>query len=198
MTPSTCFVILFSLYVTARARINPLMHTTQTRPRTTFISPDVVAKACEPSSDNALCVSVLKSQTISDVSDLKQAAFVAIHAASGEAVATSEMIVAARKREENKGVEEDAIEEETLEDCAMNYISLVEILADAASALLTGPETNVMVEVKAAMTTAETCEKSIAEGKKSPQVEKVAIKNEKVRKLCANAASVYNVYATQQ
>ncbi|KAI3676587.1 hypothetical protein L1987_86198 [Smallanthus sonchifolius] len=197
MTPSTCFFLLLPLYVTTYARIHPLIHDPfQDQPRTGLINPEVVAKACEPSSEKPLCVSVLKSQTISDVNDLKQAAFVAIQTASLEAVTTSEMITAARKREENKDVVEDGIEEETLADCAMNYISLVEILADAASALMTGPETDVVVEVKAAMTTAETCEKSIAGGRKSRMVEEVAKKNENVRKLCSNALGVYNVYAT--
>ncbi|KAM0064588.1 putative pectinesterase inhibitor domain-containing protein [Helianthus debilis subsp. tardiflorus] len=197
MTSLTCFLILLSLYVTAYARINPLIHPAQSQPRTGLVSPDVVAKACEPSPNKALCVSVLKSQTIGYVNDLKQAAYVAIQVASSEAVATSEMIKATRRREEDKDVVEDGIEEETLADCAMNYISLVEILSDAASALMTGPESDVMIEVKAAMTTAETCEKSIASGRKSPMVEEVAKKNENVRKFCSNALSVYNVYATQ-
>lgn len=196
MTPSTCFFLLLPLYVTA-VRIHPLIHDPlQDQPRTGFVSPEVVSKACEQSSEKALCVSVLKSQTISDVNDLKEAAYVAIKMASSEAVATSEMIIAARKKEENKEVVEDGIEEETLSDCAMNYISLVEILDDAASALLSGPETDVLVEVKAALTTAETCEKSIAKGRKSPMVEEVAKKNDNVRKLCSNALGVYNVYAT--
>ncbi|KAI3742820.1 hypothetical protein L1987_60516 [Smallanthus sonchifolius] len=163
--------------------------------RTGVVSPDVVSKACEPSSEKALCVSVLKSQT-SDVNDLKQAAVVAIQAASGEAVTTSEMIKAARKREENKEVVEDGIEEETLADCAMSYISLMEILANASGALSAGPGTDVKDKVTEAVTTVETCEKSIAGGRKSPMVEEVAKKNENVRKLCSNALSVYNVYVT--
>ncbi|KAI3676586.1 hypothetical protein L1987_86197 [Smallanthus sonchifolius] len=169
------------------------MHQAQTG----VVSPDVVAKACEPSAEKALCVSVLKSQA-SDVNDLKQAAVVAIQAASGEAVTTSEMIKAARKREENKEVVEDGIEEETLADCAMSYIYLVEILANASGALSAGPGTNVNVKDKVteAVTAAETCEKSIAGGRKSPMVEEVAKKNENVRKLCSNALSVYNVYAS--
>ncbi|XP_076952213.1 uncharacterized protein LOC143625877 [Bidens hawaiensis] len=197
MTFSTCLLILLSLHVTAYARINPLIHPAQTKPRTGLVSPDVVAKACEPSQEKALCVSILKSQAIGDVNDLKQAAYVAIRTAEGEAVTTSEMIKAARRREENKDVVEDGIEEETLADCAMNYISLVEILADAASVLMTGPEADVKVEMNAALTTAETCEKSIAGGRKSPMVEEVAKKNENVRKFCSNALSVYNVYATR-
>ncbi|KAK1426720.1 hypothetical protein QVD17_15399 [Tagetes erecta] len=195
MAPSTCFFLLLSLHVVACTRIHPLIHPTPDQQRTGLVSPDVVAKACEPSPDKALCVSILKSQTISDVNDLKQAAFVAIKMASGEAVSTSEMIKEVRKREEDKDEGEDGIEEETLEDCAMSYISLVEILDDAASALMNGPATDVVIEVKAAITTAETCEKSIARGRKSPMVEEVAKKNENVRKFCSNALSVYNVYA---
>lgn len=175
--------------------MHPVMHPMQNLPRLAVVSPDVVSKACEPSSDKALCVSVLKSQKISDVNDLKQATFVAIQSASQEAVATSEMIKVTRQKEENKEVEEDEIEEETLADCAMSYISIVEMLADATSALLTGPQTDVTVEVKAALSTAETCEMSIAGGRKSPQVEEVAKKNGNVKKFCSNALGVYDVYA---
>ncbi|KAK1426719.1 hypothetical protein QVD17_15398 [Tagetes erecta] len=194
MSTSMCFlIILLSFYVTAYARIHPLMHPAQNQPKNS--SPDIVAKACEPSTEKDLCVTVLKTQSISDVNDLKQAAFVAIQTATGEASATSELIKAARKREENKEVVEDGIEEETLADCAMSYISLVEILGHASNALMNGPEKDVLNEVKEAMTTAELCDKSIAGGRKSPMVEEVAKKNENVRKLCSNALSVYNVYA---
>lgn len=175
-----------------------MVHPIQNQTRAGIVSPDVIAKACEPSLEKAFCVSVLKAQTVSDVSDLKQASFVAIQAASGEAVATSTMIKAARQREENKDVVEDEIEEETLADCANSYTSIVDMLADATSALLTGPEKDVTVVVNAAWTTADTCEKSIAGGKKSRLVEEVAKKNENVKKFCSNALSVYEVYAKQK
>ncbi|XP_076907673.1 uncharacterized protein LOC143564209 [Bidens hawaiensis] len=171
------------------------MHPALHHPRILLSNPEVVDKACAQAPEKDLCVSTLKVQTISDVNELKQAALVAIQSATNEATATSELIKAARKREENKEVVEDGIEEETLADCNMSYISLVEIMGKAARALSAGPETEVLANVKAAMTTAETCEKSIAGGRKSPMVEEVAKKNENVRKLCSNALSVYNVYA---
>ncbi|MFS7987316.1 putative pectinesterase inhibitor domain-containing protein [Helianthus anomalus] len=195
MTTLTCFFVLLSLYVTAYARIHPLMHQTQTNPKTEPVSADVIEKACAQSAAKDLCVSSLKTASTGGVNDLKQAAWVAIQAASGEATATSELIKAARKREENKEVVEDGIEEETLADCNMSYISLVETLAKAAKSLSAGPGTDALGDIKAAVTTAETCDKSIAGGRKSPMVEEVAKKNEIVRKLCSNALSVYNVYA---
>ncbi|XP_071718226.1 uncharacterized protein [Rutidosis leptorrhynchoides] len=187
--------LLFSLYVTTYARVHPVVHPAQTLPRPAAVKPDVVSKACDPSVDKALCVSVLKSQKFSDVNDLKQATFVAIQTASQEAVATSEMIKATRQKEENKEVEEDEIEEETLADCAMSYLSIVEMLADATSALMTGPQTDVTVDVKAALSTSDTCEMSIAGGRKSRQVEEVAKKNANMKKLCSNALGVYDVFA---
>nr|XP_043610426.1 uncharacterized protein LOC122582133 [Erigeron canadensis] len=195
MNPTTCILLLFSFLVIANARVHPVVHVDQNVVRPGVASPDVVAKACEPSRDKALCVSILKTQTISDVNDLKQATFVAIQTASAEALATSEMIKVTRQKEENKQIEEDEIEEETLADCATSYLSIVEMLDNATNALLTGPGKDVTVDVKAALTTSETCEKSIAGGRKSPQVEEVAKKNENVKKFCANALGVYDVYA---
>ncbi|KAI3787690.1 hypothetical protein L2E82_00025 [Cichorium intybus] len=195
MSPSTCILVLSSLFVAAYARIHPVMHPFVNHTRTGLVSPDVIAKACEPSLEKAFCVSVLKFQTISDVNDLKQATFVALQAASGEAVATSELIKVTRQKEEEKDVVEDTIEEETLADCSQSYASIVDMLADATNALLTGPESDVRVEIQAAMTTAETCAKSINAGKKTRQVDEVAKKNENVRRFCSNALGIYNVYA---
>ncbi|XP_071688000.1 uncharacterized protein [Rutidosis leptorrhynchoides] len=190
-----CCFLLLSLCVTTYAKVHPVIHPAQTLSRPADVKPDVVSKACEPSVDKALCVSVLKSQKFSDVNDLKQATYVAIQAASQDAVATSEMIKATRLKEENKEMEEDAIEEETLADCATSYLGIVEMLANATSALMTGPQTDVTVDLKAALTTSEACELSIAGGRKSRQVEEVAKKNENVKKFCSNALAVYDVFA---
>ncbi|GKA91599.1 putative invertase inhibitor [Tanacetum coccineum] len=195
---STCLFLAFALLVTitAGARLHPVVHPNQNQsggPK--VVSPEIVAKACEPSPDKAFCVSVLKSQTVSDVKDLKQAAFVALQAASREAVATSEFIKVARQKQEDKEVVEDEIEEETLADCSQSYINIVEMLADATSALLTGPEKDVTVEINAALTTAETCDGSISGGRKSRQVEEAAKMNKNMQKFCENAFSIYNVYA---
>ncbi|XP_024973480.1 uncharacterized protein LOC112511956 [Cynara cardunculus var. scolymus] len=152
------------------------------------------AKACQEAADVPLCLDLLNSRP--QINDLKQAAFVAFQAASAEAVQTSQFIKSTREKEEGKEVTEDSIEEETLADCSQNYGSIAEIMAEATNALMSGPEADVSVEIKAAIATAETCGKSIREGKKSRQVEEVAKKNEHVIKLCSNALSVYNVYAT--
>ncbi|KAL8206350.1 hypothetical protein R6Q57_009901 [Mikania cordata] len=193
MTPSTCFFLLLFLCVATGARVHPVVHPAQ--PAAGPTSPDVITKACELSPEKPFCISVLKSQTNGGVNDLKQAALASVKAASTEAVATSELIKVARRREENKEVVEDGIEEETLADCCMSYTSLVEKLAGAESAMSGGPGPNVSVDLKDALTTADTCEKSIAGGRKSPMVEEVAKKNDNVKKLCTNALSVYDVYA---
>ncbi|KAL7597208.1 hypothetical protein Lser_V15G27598 [Lactuca serriola] len=194
MGPSTCFFVFFSLFLGAYARLHPVMHPIENETRT--VSPYVIAKACEPSMEKDFCILVLKTQSIGDIKNLKQANFVALQTALREAVATAELIKITRQKEEEKDVVEDTIEEETLADCSQSYSSIVDMLADATSALLTGPDQlDVGVQILAAMTTAETCGKSISAGKKTRQVEEVAKKNENVKKLCSNALSIYNVYA---
>ncbi|KAL4588280.1 hypothetical protein LXL04_001163 [Taraxacum kok-saghyz] len=197
MGPSTSFFVFFALLlaVGSYARLHPVVHPIENQTQIGLVSPDVIAKACEPSLEKAFCISVLKSQLISDVKNLKQATFVALQAAWREAVATAELIKITRQREEEKDVVEDTIEEETLADCSQSYSSIVDMLADASSALSTEPASDVRVQIQAAMTTAETCAASINAGKKTRQVEEVAKRNENVIKFCSNALSVYNVYS---
>lgn len=96
-----------------------MMHPIENQTRT--VSSDVTAKACEPSMEKDFCISVLKTQSIGDIKNLKQATFVALQNASCEAVATAELIKITRQKEEEKDVVEDTIEEETLANCSQSY-----------------------------------------------------------------------------
>ncbi|KAJ9543120.1 hypothetical protein OSB04_022827 [Centaurea solstitialis] len=153
----------------------------------------MAAKACQGAPDVPLCLDLLNAQP--EINDLKQAAFVALQAASVEALQTSEFIKTTRDKE---GGKEEASPEGTLGDCSQDYGSMTEIMMEASNSLSSGltEGSDVSVDIKAAIAKGETCGKSINEAKKSPKAEEVAKKNEHVIKLFSNALSVYNVYAS--
>lgn len=101
-------------------------------------------KVCDQSPNKLFCLHVLNSNPDSKRSDLKQLTYIAIQAASIDAVATSDFIH--QSLFNNNVTDIDPAGQQALSDCGSNYEDVVEEIDDAVNALLSDDVKNQQVE----------------------------------------------------
>lgn len=154
---------------------------------------DLIEQACKNSADKTFCVNLLRSDHTSREADLQGLAFIAMKNVEAAATATSLSIKVSL---DNPEIDTEPGVEDALADCSQHYLSLVELVEDSISAVVSNSRKDAKNFAGAVVDDLNACDASVRGiGGAAAQV---AERNKDLHKLIDNAASVVQVSQSSQ